>query len=310
MLFAAGLGTRLRPLTLARPKPVVPVANRPLGGFAMAHLATAGVTRIVANVHHLADVAEAELRRSAPRGVELIVVREEELLGTGGGLANAWSLLRDGLTADASILVMNSDILFAPDLGRALAHHEALGAIATMVLRPDPAAARYGAVELDGSGRVRRLLGNPERVEASLTPYMFTGVHVLAAEAIEDLPASGCIVQNSYRRWVDSGRVVGGVVETSPWRDLGTLDQYLAANLDLASGELASDLVTPTSDGSLVDPTASIGEGATIERSVIGPGATIASGVRVARSVVWDGCCVDVDVERVCVASNGITAIL
>jgi mannose-1-phosphate guanylyltransferase len=141
---------------------------------------------------------------------------------------------------------------------------------------------------------------------------MFTGVHILSADAIADLPASGCIIRHSYRRWVDSGRTVAAIVDESPWRDLGTLSEYLQANLDLASGALRSPLVTPdpTRRAALVDPSASIGQGARIERSVVGPGAHIAPNVRLTRSVVWDGCRVDVDADGVCVAPNGITAIL
>ncbi len=313
MLFAAGLGTRLRPLTLCRPKPVVPVANHALGGFAMAHLAAVGVTGIVANVHHLADVATAELEGARPEGVTLDVIREEVLLGTGGGLRNAWEALRRGAADDEPVLVMNSDILFAPDLSAAIAHHRRLGAVATMVLRRDPAAKRYGAVEVDEGGRVRRLLGRPETLEGvtgELEAMMFTGVHVLSPDAFDDLPEDGCIVQNSYRRWVDEGRVVAGFVEESPWRDLGTLTEYLAATLDLASGALASELVTPGTDGSLVHESAKVGEGARIVKSVIGAGAEVAPGVTVEESVVWDGCRVDEDVRGVCVAPNGVTAIL
>ncbi len=311
-LLAAGLGTRLRPLTLARPKPVVPVANRPLGAFAMAHLASAGVTRIVANVHHLADIAEAQLAAAAPAHVTLRVIREAHLLGTGGGLKNAWPLLRENAAADAPIVVMNSDILFAPDIARALETHRALDAVATMVLRPDPNVARYGAVEIDESHRVRRLLGKPESPAGSpeLTPFMFTGVHILAPEAIDDLPAEGCIIQNSYRRWVDSGRTVAAIVDETPWRDLGTLEQYLAANLDLASGALRSPLVEPSPSGSLIHPTANIASDAVLDRCVVGAGATVASGVTLRRSVVWDGCAVTADHDGVCVAPNGITAIL
>ncbi len=311
MLFAAGRGTRLAPLTDERPKPVVPMANRPLAWFAMGHLARAGVTRIVANVHHGADEAEAGLRAAAPDGVELVVLREERLLGTGGGLSNAWAELHAGAAADAPIVVMNSDIVFAPDLARALETHARLGAVATMVLRPDADVARYGAVEIDGAGRVRRLLGRPVDVAATLGPrgaearggdalraMMFTGVHVLAPDAVRELPALGCIVRHAYRRWVDEGRVVAGVVDDSPWRDVGRLRTYRDANLELASGALAWPGIEPGTAprGSLVHPTAVLGPGALVEHSVIGAGARVAARATVRRSVVWDGATVDRDI--------------
>src|SRR5690606_26610580 len=140
--------------------------------------------------------------------VRVRLLREETLLGTGGGIRNAAStLLEDGAEL---VVVLNSDILFEPDLAGAIATHRRLGAVATMGLRSDPNATRYGAVEGDGEGRVRRLLGVPASADAALRAFMFTGVHVLSRAAFEDLPAEGCIVRASYRRWIDGGAVVAG----------------------------------------------------------------------------------------------------
>ena len=113
MLLAAGLGTRLRPLTDLRPKPIVPVANKPLGAFALEHLARSGVTDVVANTHPQPEKVETALKAACPPGVALRFSREEKLLGTGGGLhkARAWF---DG--SQSPVIVMNGDTLFAPDL--------------------------------------------------------------------------------------------------------------------------------------------------------------------------------------------------
>ncbi|MEZ4254458.1 MAG: sugar phosphate nucleotidyltransferase [Polyangiales bacterium] len=285
MIFAAGFGTRLRPLTDVVPKPLVPVGLRPLMAFAVDHLAAAGARHIVANAHHLAPEVECVAPTLAPAGATLDVVTEPKILGTGGGLRNAWKHLR----GDGPVVVMNGDILFAPNLEAAVSRHEASGAIATMVLRRDPAAHSFGAVETDDGGRVRRLLGEPAAfASASLEAFMFTGVHILSERAFADLPEDGCIIRQSYRRWVDRGEVVCGVVDDSPWSDLGTVEAYWRANVELASGMRAHDAVTATAPRGVVHPRASVAGDASVTASVVGQ-ATIASGVAVERCVVWDG---------------------
>src|SRR5687767_4016794 len=103
LVLAAGLGTRLRPLTDRLPKPAVPVANRPLVSFALEHLGRAGVTRAVLNAHHLADALPPVVAKAAPSWLAARVVREPELLGTGGGVRNLWLSLRDGAAGDAPL---------------------------------------------------------------------------------------------------------------------------------------------------------------------------------------------------------------
>ena len=179
MLLAAGLGSRLQPLTELCPKPIVPVANKPLAAFAMEHLARMGVTAIVANTHPRPHAVEMALKAACPRDVDLRFSRELTLLGTGGGLRKARPLFDD---PQASVIVMNGDTLFAPDLARAYAAHRARGAVATMILRRTSDPSRYGAIGIDDEGWVRTLLGRPERRRVA-EELMFTGVHILAPEA-------------------------------------------------------------------------------------------------------------------------------
>lgn len=277
MVFAAGLGTRLLPLTKKLPKPVVPLMNRPLASFALERLAAAGVTRCAVNTHHLADEVPRQLEPFVPEGLELVYVHEPELLGTGGGLRNALSALG---STDEPILVMNGDIFFWPDFEEALILHERLGAMATTVLRPDPRARRLGALEVDADQRVRRILGRPEECSEPLTEHMFTGVHVLSPHALRDLPQQGCVIRTAYRRWVDDPEtVVGGFVDLGDWRDLGTPPEYLRAHLDLLDGTLR----WPTADFE--------GEGDV----VVGQGAFVPNDVQLKRCVVWPNTVVEHD---------------
>jgi len=286
MLLAAGLGTRLQPLTDLRPKPIVPVANRPLAAFAMEHLAKSGVRTIVANTHPRPDEVESALKASCPRDVELRFSREATLLGTGGGLRKAHPSFDD---AQASVIVMNGDTLFAPDLAHAYAEHLARGAVATMILRRTPDPDRFGAIGIDAEGWVRSLLSTPDdnRVREAL---MFTGVHILSAEAFSVMPESGCVIRTAYRQWVDGGAPVLGIVDESPWADLGTVSDYHRLNLELASGLFAWPGVEPR--GGCILPGSAEPSG-NIRQSVVGADVEIGEGVTLERCVVWPDTRVD-----------------
>ncbi|MDH5492511.1 MAG: NDP-sugar synthase [Myxococcales bacterium] len=302
MVLAAGLGTRLRPLTLERPKPAVPLAFHPLGAYALDHLARSGILEVAMNSHHLPEVLREQMLRAVGDRQRLHFLHEPELLGTGGGIRNAAAFLLEG-EAEAPVIVMNGDILFAPALEGALALHRAQDAIATMILRADPRADRLGSIEIDAQGRVRRMLGEPgappegERMP-TLRKFMFTGVHILSPRAFRDLPERGCIVRRSYRRWIDEGDVVTGFVDDSPWMDLGTPEAYLRANLELASGRLPWPGVQPGAGGSLIHPEAEVGAGAEVIESVVGPGARVDPGLRLERCVLWAGASAQTDLRQ------------
>ena len=288
MVLAAGLGTRLRPLTLERPKPGIPYDMRPLACVALDSLAELGIREVVLNTHHLGEMLPPLLDRHHP-GMRLRYVHEPSLLGTGGGIRNA----REWLDGSEPILILNSDIVFSPDLRGALELHRSLDAMATMVLRPDPDAARFGAIDIDGDGRVRRLLGEPHR-SGDFRTFMFTGVHVLSPRALDDLPEEGCIVRHAYRRWVDDdATVVAGFVDESSWQDLGTLERYLEAHVEL------------TKVASRIHESATIQPDATLAACVVGEGARVGPH-RLERCVIWPDAVVEEDLRDAIVTPRTI----
>src|SRR5512145_2694578 len=273
MVLCAGLGTRLRPLTERVPKPAVPVCGLPLVRWTLALLAGAGVRRAVVNVHHLpAAMARAAEEAARALGLALAVSEEPVIAGTGGALREARALLEG---ADA-ILLVNGDVLFDVDLRAALAAHRAAGALATMVLLPMPAGARYAAVEVDGGGAVRRIAGAFGPGGEGLAPWHFSGVHVLAPALLGRVPAEPFerdVNRHVYPPLMASAAVRGLVVQ-GYWNDLGTPARYLEASRDVLLGRV------PLARFGAADPLSASRELAPGVRA--GPGARIAPGARLA----------------------------
>jgi NDP-sugar pyrophosphorylase family protein len=263
MVLCAGLGTRLRPLTDVVPKPLVPIAGVPMVVRTLRQLREAGVERVVINVHHLGERVREALGSGEALGLT-IEYREEvpEILGTGGGVRNALGFF----AGDEAMLLVNGDVVIEADLHALAEAHVRSGAAATMLVREVPDAARWGAVEVDGDGWVRRLLGEGAG-GPGLAATMFTGVHVLDPRRVAPLlPAQGCIVRTAYRALVPRGEVFA-VRHRGRFFDVGTPGRYLDANLAVAG-----------------------------TRAVIDPGASVAAGVRLDRVVVWAGARVEADV--------------
>lgn len=288
MLVTAGLGTRLAPLTDVLPKPAVPIANRPAGFYALDHLARAGVRDVVLNTHHLASELEAHLRSAAPPSLRLRFVHEPQILGTGGGIRNAW--IPQG---DETFVVMNGKIIFAPDLAAAFAQHTQTGAFATMIVKRVPPTDPTGVVFVDDEGQVRGLPGAEAAITAGLRSCMYTGVSLLSAAAHAQLPERGCLVRDGYATWIQRGARVFAHVDVGEFRDVGmSLWHYLEANLALVDGRdgrVRWPGIDPSPGIGLCDASARLGAGVSLSHSVVGPHARVDAGVRLERCVVWSG---------------------
>ena len=297
MILAAGLGTRLRPLTDLLPKPAVPVAGVPLVQHAFGRMRDAGIRRVVVNTHHLAgEMARVAAAAAQATGLELSLSHEPVIAGTGGALREA----RRFLSGAEAIVLWNGDVLFDIDLGGVVEAHRRSGALATMVLAPVPPGAAFATVDVDGAMVVRRIAGLGPGGDG-LLPLHFTGVHVLSPAILEHVPERphACDVNRQVHvPLLPSGRV-RGVVTGGYWNDLGPPERYLRANLDLLA-RLGDQILR---DGSAsVDPEARLAGPAIIGRdavvlagAAIGPGTVLGEGSRVGRgaqvesAVVWPG---------------------
>jgi mannose-1-phosphate guanylyltransferase len=297
MVLCAGLGTRLRPLTDRVPKPAVPVLGVPLVRYAFALLAGAGVRRAVVNVHHLPDAMAAAAGDAARSlGLSLAVSREPVIAGTGGALREARAHLGE---ADA-ILLVNGDVLFDVDLAAALHAHRASGALATMLLLPMPAGARYATVETDAGGAVRRIAGAFGPGGDGLTPWHFSGVHVLSPGILDRVPASPfeCDVNRHVYPPLMASGAVRGLVVSGYWNDLGTPGRYLEASADVLRGNVplarfrgadpfpGTRALAPgvrVAAGARVDPAARVEAPA-----FVGARASVPAGALVRDAIVWE----------------------
>lgn len=289
MILCAGLGTRLRPLTLECAKPAVPLLNRPLVGHTLALVRALGLPRATINTHWLPETMETAARHEATAlGLELHASHEPTILGTGGGLRQARD--RGLLARDRSVLVLNGDVLFDVDLARLVEIHHRAGAAATMVLRPMPAGATYSPVEADDDGRIHRIgrFGRPGLGKAQL----FSGIHLLSPAALDLLPAgeSG-VIETVYATLLASGARVQSVFEPGLWLDLGDPAGYLDAHLALLEGRW--ELGALARSGALcaspypIDPEAQLSPGVRLTRTTVGARARIGAGAVLVDCVIW-----------------------
>ncbi len=310
MILAAGFGTRLGTLGRARPKPMLPVVGAPLVRWAVLWLRHHGIREIVVNLHHHGDQIENELGDGSRWGVAIVYSRElGQILGTGGGLRQARPLLDDG--HQGPIVVMNGKILMDLELGEVVAAHRSDGAEATMVLRPDADAERWGSFAVAEDRRVVAMLGRappPGAPPAVRDGLMFTGVHVIQPSFIDRVPSEGeqCIVRTAYRGCFDEGERLRAHVTERYWWEHSTESRYLQGVCNALDGMVslpfAEGFVRGVSDQARIDPSAAIVDpvwigpgvhvaaGARVGPHVqLEPGVSVGPGARVRRAVVWAG---------------------
>jgi mannose-1-phosphate guanylyltransferase len=284
MVLAAGLGTRLRPLSDQCAKPLVPVGDRPVLAHVIDRLRSGGVTLVVVNAHHRAG----DVRAFAAAEPGTVAVSEErDLLGTAGGIANARALLGEG-----DVLVWNADILASVD-PRALAEeHARERAEATLVVQP--LAPATGSVGVDAAGRIVRL--RQVRFGEEASGGEFLGIHVLGAALRDRLPERGGLVEDVLLPALARGEALRAMRYAEPWHDIGTVASYLEANRAWLAGRGLASWAGPGSR---------VAEGVTLDASVVGAGATIGGEGVLAGCVVWPGSYATAPLQRAVVTPQG-----
>ena len=234
ILLAAGYGTRLRPLTDATPKSLLPIAGRPLLVWNLLLLRRHGITEAIINLHHLGDQIVEALGDGSRYGMRLAYSHEPTPLGTGGGLRQAAPYLKGG-----PFLVVNADTLSECDLTALVACHGDSGALATLAVRADADAEAWGAVMLDGASRIRQIKGEPPVAAAGFRSYMFAGIQVLDPSLLDIIPPGPGSIIDVHTKLLQQGRLLQGYEMTGYWSDIGTPERYAQAQQDMAVGRAA-----------------------------------------------------------------------
>jgi mannose-1-phosphate guanylyltransferase len=313
MVMAAGLGTRLRPLTDHLPKPMVPVANRPVLEHLFRRLVRSGVDGAIVNLHYHADAIRSYFGDGTHLGLPIEYSFEGELMGTAGGTKRCERYLT---AEDDCFLVTSADGLHDVDVAALVAHHRQRDAVATLAVKQVPETEQFGVVVTDDDGRVVAFQEKPKREEAR-SNLANLGIYVFDRSVLDRIPEETFY---DFGRQVLPELVRDGlpmtVYETDAyWSDVGSVEELVAGNLAAVAGEIGIDLpgeeVRPgviAAEGVRLDEATEItgpvliGRDATLAArceitgpAVIGPGCTIGTGAAVRRAVLLPGTTVPSD---------------
>ena len=293
ILLVGGRGTRLAPLTNNNPKPMLQVAGVPFTEHQINKAQSAGITEIVLATSFKAELFEPYFGDGANFGISVKYAVEEVALGTGGAISNAAAMLE----GSGPVAIFNGDVLSKHDLDGQFKFHESKGADVTLYLTEVEDARAYGAVELDGSGRVSAF---NEKMENPPTNIINAGCYIFNREVITSIPFGKVISveRETFPQLLATGAKVFGFIDKSYWLDIGTPAALLKASRDLVfemnkeflslpESTIAADAIV--SGGSVIGRRSRIESLAQVDGSVIGDGAVVGAGARLKNCFVADG---------------------
>lgn len=279
ILLAGGKGTRLRPLTLNTPKPIVPIFDRPFLQYQIDLLRQVSeIDEIVLSLNYQPRRIEEVFGDGSDQGVRLRYVVEPTPLGTGGGIRFAAGDRRDG-----PLVVFNGDVFTSVDLPAVIALHRERRAKATIVLTPVENPSAYGLVETDARGNVLRFIEKPEPGQIS-TDTINAGIYVLEPETLDRIPPDTVysIERGYFPSLVANRETFVAYIYRGYWLDIGTPEKYRLAHRDIMDGRFLAPPFASVPGAALVSPDARIEEGARIEAPCfVDAGATVKRGARI-----------------------------
>ncbi len=301
VVLVGGQGTRLRPLTLSAPKPMLPTAGVPFLEHLLSRIRAVGAEHVILGTSYKAETFTDYFGDGSRFGLEIEYLVEEEPLGTGGAIRNVAGLLRSD-----TVMVFNGDILAGVDLSALLATHTDNAADATLhlVKVPDPRA--FGSVPTDPDGRVQAFL---EKTENPPTDQINAGCYVFRRSVVEAIPAGRVVSveRETFPGLLAAGARMLGHVDSSYWLDLGTPAAFVRGSADLVTGiaptdalpgpvgsSLVLDGATVAQDATLTGGTtvgrgAAVGAGAVLDAAVLFDRSIVGPGARISRSVIGAG---------------------
>jgi mannose-1-phosphate guanylyltransferase len=287
IVLVGGQGTRLRPLTLSAPKPLLPTAGVPFLAHMLARAAAGGVTHVVLATCYKADMFAECFGDGAAFGLSIDYVQEDVPLDTAGGIRNAAGSLFGGGPADP-VVVLNSDILSGHDLGAQVDLHCKKDAAVTLHLVEVADPSRFGVVPTDDSGRVTAFL---EKTPNPATNAINAGCYVFRRDVIDQIPAGRrvSVERETFPGLIEAGELVMGYHESAYWLDVGTPQTFVRGSCDLVLGRLPAPAVPgPAGPRLLLEGASVAGDASVSGGTVVGAGASVAAGATVFGSVLFD----------------------
>ncbi len=295
LILAGGKGTRLRPLTMHTPKPIVPIANQPFLLYQLELLKRADVRDVILSLSYQPQKIEDKIGDGTDYNVRVSYAVEASPLGTAGAYRNAASLISE------TTVVFNGDVLTDIDMNEVIRFHRERQAAATIVLAPVPNPTAYGLVETEKDGRVRRFLEKPKPEEVTCDTIN-AGIYILEPRVLDYVPEGEPFMfeYGVFPQLLERKEPFFAYTWRGYWRDIGTASSYLQANLDVIAGRVKL-LPTPSAEkGQKFDPTAEIES-----RSLVDASCTLKAGARIINSVVSRNCYIE---ERAQIENSVIRA--
>jgi NDP-sugar pyrophosphorylase family protein len=303
LILAGGKGTRLRPLTINTPKPIVPVANSPFLLYQVDLMTGGGIEEVILSLSYQPRKIEDLLKDGSDYGVRIRYAVEANPLGTGGAFKNAEEYI------DSTTVVFNGDVLTAIDLSHVIAQHRERGAVATLVLTPVDNPSAYGLVETTTDGWVQRFIEKPGPDEITCNTIN-AGIYVLEPSILRYMPKGEAysFERGLFPTLLEHKEPVLSYILNDYWIDIGTPRKYLEVHHDILARKFTSKRVAPNlldrgalppgafvDEKSIIDADVKIAHGVRIENSVIGRNCKIDEGAQIVDSVVWSGNTIDAD---------------
>jgi len=292
ILLVGGMGTRMQPLTLTTPKPMLPLLGKPITEHQILKAKEAGITEIVLATSYLSDIFIPYFGNGEKFGIKISYAVEESALGTGGAIRNAATLLE----GDGPVMIFNGDVLSNHSLREQIAFHQEESADVTLYLTEVADARAFGVVEMSGD----LITTFNEKMETPPTNIINAGCYIFNRAVIDEIPVRRVVSveRETFPSLLARNARVAGFIDNSYWLDIGNPGALLKATRDLieASGHQMAQgkgsTIDPTAvvdEGSYVGAQASVGAGSQLHHCIIGEGARIGENVRLTRTFVAAG---------------------
>jgi len=302
-IMAAGYGTRLEPLTLAVPKPLVPIANLPVMQRNIELLVKYGLTEVYANLHYFPEQIQNYFGHGSSYGVDLQYSLEKELLGTAGGVK---LMAKNMAKIKETFVVLSSDALTDIDLDKMIKYHKDKKALATIALSRVDDISQFGVALHDEENRITGFQEKP-KLEEALSSVANTGIYIFEPEILELIPEGFYdFGSDLFPRLVKEKAALFGYLMSEYWSDVGSLDKYIEANFDVLKGNLVAlvpgEKKSPESwvgeqeiisgqarlEGyTVIGDHCFIGKDVLVRDSIIGSRCHIADGATISDSIIW-----------------------